>query len=171
MTDRGAVTSVIGVVATLAGLACAPVTTNAPRAAATDPPVVARMSDADAHPPPPFVVDWKHRRPDVWRFAGFFNRVKEQVAQHWRPEEVFRRHAAPGASYPGLARSIDLSVRLTRDGRVAEAAVTGSCGLAYLDEHAVTAFRAAQPFASPPRDLVEPDDSIPFIFRFELARR
>ena len=87
-----------------------------------------------------------------WVHAGFFNRVKRQVAQVWQPGTVFgRRHSSSGMdkTWPTEVR-----VTLRPNGELASVIVLKGCGLQELDDEAMRAFRAAGPFPNPPRDLV-----------------
>jgi TonB family protein len=101
-----------------------------------------------------------------WRFASFFNRVKKQVAEHWHPEEVYRRRDPTGAVYGRQNRYTELRIQLKPDGRLANVALAQPSGLEFLDDEAIEAFKEAQPFPNPPRQLVESGGVINFRFGF-----
>jgi TonB family protein len=100
-----------------------------------------------------------------WRFASFFNRVKHQVQEHWHPDEVYRRRDPSGAIYGRTSRLTIVRVHLKPDGQLANIALEQPSGLEFLDDEALQAFRAAQPFPNPPRQLVN-DGVISFSFGF-----
>jgi TonB family protein len=101
-----------------------------------------------------------------WRFATFFNRVKKQVSEHWHPEEAYRRRDPTGAVYGRQNRYTELRIQLKPDGRIANLGVGLPSGLEFLDDEALEAFREAQPFPNPPRQLLESDGLITFHFGF-----
>jgi len=89
-----------------------------------------------------------------WKFAYFFNRVKEQVRNQWKPVDEFRRRDPTGAIYGAQDRLTQVHVRLRPDGSLAKVSVSQTCGVDFLDDTAVEAFKQAQPFPNPPRQLV-----------------
>jgi TonB family protein len=106
-----------------------------------------------------------------WRYASFINRVKRQVAEHWHPEDAYRRRDPTGAVYGRQSRDTELRIQLKPDGHIANIAVTKSSGLEFLDNEAIEAFKAAQPFPNPPRQLIDADGLIkfPIHFVFDLS--
>lgn len=106
-----------------------------------------------------------------WRFASFFNRVKRQVAENWHPEIAYRRRDPYGNVYGFRDRMTVLRVSLWPDGNLKDLLVEHPSGVAFLDDEALQAFRAAQPFLNPPRQLMDPDSgliSFRFGFIFEI---
>jgi TonB family protein len=101
-----------------------------------------------------------------WRFATFFNRVKKQVSEHWHPEEAYHRRDPTGVIYGHQNRYTELRIQLKADGHLANVGVGLPCGLEFLDDEAITAFKEAQPFPNPPRQLLERDGLITFHFGF-----
>jgi len=109
-----------------------------------------------------------------WRFASFFNRVKRQVAQNWHPDVVYRRRDPSGNVYGFRDRLTILRVQLTPDGRLKDLHLEQASGVGFLDDEAISAFRAAEPFPNPPKGLVDKDTgmiSFRFGFLFEISRR
>ena len=107
-----------------------------------------------------------------WRFASFFNRVKHQVQEHWHPDEVYRRRDPNGSIYGRTSRLTIVRVQLKPNGHLANVALESPSGLEFLDDEALQAFRAAQPFPNPPRQLVDATDGLinfQFGFLFELS--
>lgn len=104
-----------------------------------------------------------------WKYASFFNRVRDEVAQHWHPEQVHAARDPSGAKFGTIPRLTRLYIKLNADGSVNKISVEGSSGLDFLDEEAIRAVRAAQPFHNPPPQLVDPDSGlIEFGFGFRL---
>jgi hypothetical protein len=107
-----------------------------------------------------------------WVYATFFNRVKERVRDHWKPGEEYQRRDPTGRIYGAEDRYTLLQVALKADGSLAKVSVVHTCGLDFLDDTAVEAFKQAQPFLNPPRKLIEDGKgmiSFAFGFFFEVS--
>ncbi len=107
-----------------------------------------------------------------WIYATFFNRIKERVRDHWKPAEEYQRRDPTGKIYGAEDRYTLLQVNLKADGSLAKVWVVHTCGLDFLDDTAVEAFKEAQPFINPPRKLVEDGHGIVnfgFGFFFEVS--
>jgi TonB family protein len=105
-----------------------------------------------------------------WKFASFFNRVKKQVADHWHPEEAYRRSDPTGSVYGSKNRLTVLRVQLKPDGTLANVALEQASGVEFLDDEAIEAFKQAQPFPNPPLQLVDQGTiNFRFGFLFELS--
>jgi TonB family protein len=105
-----------------------------------------------------------------WKFASFFNRVKRQVADHWHPEEAYRRGDPTGSVYGSKNRLTVLRVQLKPDGSLANVALEQPSGVEFLDDEAIEAFKQAQPFPNPPLQLLDQGViNFRFGFLFELS--
>jgi TonB family protein len=100
-----------------------------------------------------------------WKYASFFTRVKRGVAQSWRPDAAYRLRDPTGQIYGHKNRFTVLKVSLRPDGTLRDVMVEKPCGVDFLDDEAVTAFREAQPFPNPPPGLVDPSSNL-ITFRF-----
>lgn len=98
-----------------------------------------------------------------WKYAGFFNRVKQAVSAKWDPNSRLKARGMGAVS-----RVTVLFVTLRPDGSLANVQVAQSCGLDALDVEAMNAFSKAQPFANPPAALVK-DGYIRFQFGFQVT--
>lgn len=103
------------------------------------------------------------------RFASFFNRVRDAIAQHWHPEVIHAARDPYGKVYGNKTRVTRLHIVLAADGSVRRIGIDSPAGIGYLDEEAIRAVRAAQPFTNPPAQLVDPKTGmIEFSFSFIL---
>ena len=129
-------------------------------------------------PPPPAVagVDGEGRSffdtPDYthdWKFARFFNQVKQKVAEVWNPMDAARVKDPTGNVYFNRDRTTVLSVTLDLQGTITEIKVARSSGLDFLDQTAIDAFKRAQPFMFPPPGLADARGDIRFTFGFHVS--
>ncbi len=103
-----------------------------------------------------------------WKYAGFFNRVKQSINQHWRPADQLRLRDPSGQIYGGRDRYTVLNITLDQHGRLKETFVEKSSGIDFLDLEAMKAFERAQPFPNPPPGLLADDSTVRFQFGFML---
>ncbi len=103
-----------------------------------------------------------------WKFASFFNRVKQAVGTHWDPHTPLRQRDPTGNIYSGRDRYTLLSITLDATGSLRDVHVEKSSGVDFLDEAAIAAFQKSQPFPNPPPGLVDKDNAIRFQFGFML---
>jgi len=103
-----------------------------------------------------------------WKYASFFNRVKQSVGMHWNPGQQMMKRDPTGSTYAGRDRHTLLSITLDRSGRVRDIAVEKSSGLDFLDLEAIASFQRAQPFPNPPPGLVSGDSTVKFSFGFYM---
>ena len=112
--------------------------------------------------------DFTSLRSRKWKYASFFNRVKRQVAQNWNPEAAYRMRDPNGNVYGTKDRLTVLQVSLTSKGELAKVLVSEPSGVDFLDDEAIKAFRAAEPFPNPPRGLVDAESRL-ITFRFGFS--
>jgi TonB family protein len=103
-----------------------------------------------------------------WKYASFFNRVKQSVGMQWNPNAQLQRRDPTGETYSGRDRITMLTVVLDAHGRVEDIKVEKSSGLDFLDMEAVSSFQKAQPFPNPPPGLLDSDSHVKFEFGFYL---
>ena len=103
-----------------------------------------------------------------WKYASFFNRVKQAVGMQWNPGAQLRQRDPTFQIYGGRDRYTVVHVTLNNEGRVKEVFVEKSCGVDFLDLEVVQAFERAQPFPNPPPGLVTNDEAVHFSFGFFL---
>ncbi len=102
-----------------------------------------------------------------YKYAAFFNRVKQRVGEQWRPNDEMRRKDLRGHA-ASRTRITVVDVTLDEEGRVSDVHVSQSCGVDFLDVEAVAAFQRAQPFPNPPTGLFDEDRRIRFRFGFHI---
>ena len=100
------------------------------------------------------------------RFFAFLNLVKNQVVEHWHPEAEYRRRDPTGAVYGPGRHFTELRVELAPDGRLRNLTLLRPSGLEFLDDEAIEAFKGAQPFSHPPRQMLGEDGTARFRFGF-----
>jgi TonB family protein len=108
-----------------------------------------------------------------FKYSSFFNRVRDAVAQHWHPEVLHAARDPDGRVYGTKTRVTRLQIRLHPDGSLQSIRVDKSADIDYLDEEAIRAVRAAQPFSNPPPGLVDPELGLidfGFAFIFEIGQ-
>lgn len=100
-----------------------------------------------------------------WKYAAFFNRVKQAVSAKWDPNARLRSRTE---SLGFATRVTVMTVTLRPDGSLADLFVSQSSGVDALDAEAMKAFEQAAPFANPPPALVE-QGFIRFSFGFHVT--
>ena len=104
-----------------------------------------------------------------WKYASFFNRLKREVAQNWDPNRVLSVRDPTGRKFGVRDRITTVQVTLDANGALAGVLVLDGSGVDALDEEAVRAIRAAQPFPNPPPGLVDARSRlISFPFNFHV---
>ena len=103
-----------------------------------------------------------------WKFAGFFNRVKQSIGMHWNPSPQLVLRDPTGNIYGGRDRYTLVKVTLDEKGLLRNVSVEKSCGVEFLDREAISAFERAQPFPNPPAALLGADATVQFSFGFFL---
>ncbi|MCB9703865.1 MAG: TonB family protein [Myxococcales bacterium] len=108
-----------------------------------------------------------------FKFSSFFNRVRDAVAQHWNPAILHAARDPDGRIYGTKTRVTRLAIRLHPDGSLQSVRVDRTSDVDFLDEEAIRAVRAAQPFSNPPPGLVDPETGFidfGFAFIFEIGQ-
>lgn len=101
-----------------------------------------------------------------WKYASFFNRVKQSIGMNWNPGRELRQRDPSGSTYGQRDRHTVLQVTLDERGRVTDVFVAKSCGLDFLDLEATRAFERAQPFPNPPSGMLTREGKVNFSFGF-----
>lgn len=104
-----------------------------------------------------------------WKYASFFNRLKQSLGSSWNPSGQLRLRDPTGNIYWGRDRVTVLHVTLDAEGRLREAFVKTPSGLDFLDLEAMRSFDRAQPFPNPPPGLADADGLVRFTFGFHVS--
>jgi TonB family protein len=103
-----------------------------------------------------------------WKYATYFNRIRESVGNAWRPNKEISRRDPDGSLYFFKDRLTVLSVTLDERGGLKDVQVVRSSSVDFLDRIAVEAFQKAQPFTNPPAGLVNAQGEIRYVLGFEV---
>jgi TonB family protein len=106
----------------------------------------------------------------AFRYADFYRRVGEAIRSEWDPNRAWDALDPHDRAFGREARRVVVRIVLDRGGRLVDATVAGSSGLAFFDREALRAIAAAAPFPNPPAGLVGGDGRIvleQFGLRFE----
>jgi TonB family protein len=106
-----------------------------------------------------------------WVYATYFNQMKKNVAEHWKPAEEYRRHDPDGSLYGGQVLVTEVQVTVRPDGSLDGVTIYRSSGLDFLDDTAVEAFENAEPLGEPPCKLLKDTGLIRFRFGFAFDTR
>lgn len=103
-----------------------------------------------------------------YRFATFWNRFKQDVADHWFPGIRYEIDARDpdGAVFGRSDRVTGLRIVLDASGAVKKIEITAPSGLDFLDRVAVKSVRDASPFYNVPAGLLDANGELSFEFGF-----
>src|SRR5690606_8589825 len=104
-------------------------------------------------------------------YYTYYQRIRAQIRQYWEPSirQKVRRIFAQGRTIASTRDHITrVIIVLDRTGSLKKVQVVGESGVSDLDEAAVDAFRAAEPFPNPPKGLIESDGNIRIEWDFIL---
>lgn len=105
-----------------------------------------------------------------FKYASFFNRLKQGVSREWKWYQEYRRRDPTGNVYGRQTRITVVNVTLDAKGKLTDIEIKRSSGLDFLDKEAVAAFQRAEPFPNPPSGLVRGGGvQFPFGFRIEFS--
>lgn len=99
-------------------------------------------------------------------YWSFWDRIKNQVRDHWQPSHVYRDRDPTGRVFGVEDRYTVLNVTLNGDGSLRHLNVDRSCGLDFLDREAMRAIREAEPFRNIPEALKDDAGLLRFRFGF-----
>ena len=107
-----------------------------------------------------------------FKFYSYFERVRSQLKQYWRPliqqkfmETAFAQRRDPAGRGEKITR---VHVRLDNVGRITKILVLKSSGVGLIDTAAVEAFQKAGPFPNPPKGMIEKDGTVNLQWEFVL---
>lgn len=104
-------------------------------------------------------------------YYSYYARIKERIKQHWEPnirdrvKMIFRQGRTIASAKDHITQVV---ITLNKEGELIRVEVVTPSGVEALDDAAVQAFRAAQPFPNPPKGLIEDDGTIRIRWDFVL---
>lgn len=104
-------------------------------------------------------------------YYTYYQRIRAQLRQYWEPSirEKVKRIFAQGRSIASTSDHITkVIIVLNKEGNLIKVQVVENSGVYDLDEAAVEAFKAAEPFPNPPKGMVEEDGTIKIRWDFIL---
>jgi TonB family protein len=104
-------------------------------------------------------------------YYTYYQRIRSQLRQYWEPSirERVKKIFAQGRTIASTKDHItQVVIVLDKAGSLIKVQVVNESGVSDLDEAAVDAFRAAEPFPNPPKGMVEADGTIKIRWDFIL---
>lgn len=106
-----------------------------------------------------------------WKYATYFNRIKESVSRTWSPNTQIKRYDPAGALLNKSGHLTVVEVQINSDGEVTHIAITKPSGIFYLDDEAIAAFERAELFPNPPTSLFANQNFYNFSFGFHVSMK
>ena len=89
-----------------------------------------------------------------WKFAGYFQRLKAQIAAHWFPAQTWNGMTPQMRNVYGTAtRRLVVELSLDDNGDVHDIAVVAPSGVPDLDTQTLVEIMSSAPFEAPPQEL------------------
>lgn len=107
-------------------------------------------------------------------YYSYYQRIREKIRQQWEPrirEKVKKVFSSGRTIASSRDRVTQVIIILDESGGLENVQVIGESGVSDLDEAAIDAFRAAEPFPNPPNGIVESDGKIRIRWDFILEAR
>ena len=104
-------------------------------------------------------------------YYTYYQRIRKKIRQHWEPSirDKVRKIFAQGRNIASTRDHITrVIITLNPQGELVGVKVVGASGVQDLDEAAIDAFRAAEPFPNPPKGIIDPDGTIKINWDFIL---
>lgn len=120
-------------------------------------------------PPPPDPTRPKLLESAHFRYRMFYKHVKELIRLHWKPLEVFRRHALEDQIRGVLTGQTAVDITIDRTGKVLDAVINQAGSAPFLDEDALRALQSVGSFTNPPAAFFTAQETFKFRFNFMLT--
>ena len=105
----------------------------------------------------------------AYKYAYFFNRIRDAVAQFWKPIPEIDTNDPSRNKYFYKDRKTVLRVTLNIKGDIIDVYVSKSSGVDFLDDLAFDSMKRCVQFPNPPKGLVK-DGTIIFTFGFIVTK-
>lgn len=107
-------------------------------------------------------------------YYSYYQRIREKIRQQWEPrirKKVHQVFASGRTIASARDRITQVIIILDENGSLERVQIIGESGVRDLDDAAVEAFKAAEPFPNPPDGIVEADGKIRIRWDFVLEAR
>lgn len=104
-------------------------------------------------------------------YYTYYQRIRTKIRQHWEPSirQKVRKIFAQGRNIASTRDHVTrVIITLNPAGELVRVQVVGASGIRDLDEAAIEAFRAAEPFPNPPKGIIDQDGTIKINWDFIL---
>lgn len=104
-------------------------------------------------------------------YFSYYQRIREKIRQQWEPrirKKVHQVFASGRTIASARDRITQVIIILDKSGTLENVQIIGESGVQDLDDAAVEAFKAAEPFPNPPAGIVEADGKIRIRWDFVL---
>lgn len=104
-------------------------------------------------------------------YYAYYQRIRSKIRQHWEPnirEKVKKVFQSGRSIASSRDRTTQVIIILNPQGSLINVQVLGESGIKDLDDAAIEAFKAAEPFPNPPKGIVEGDGTIKIRWDFVL---
>lgn len=102
----------------------------------------------------------------AYEYTGYFIKIKNRVSQNWNPEAAYQKYDPYRKIYGIKDRYTVLLITIGKKGYLKKIKVQKSCGLAFLDKEAITAFEKGQPYNIVPKGLLKGKENFTIQFGF-----
>jgi len=99
---------------------------------------------------------------------AYFSQIKQAVSEAWHPQDVLDRRDPERTLFGYRDRDTIVRATLSDTGHLKEVVLQRASGLDFIDKTTVEALRKAQPFSSPPADLLDAAGEMRLTIRFHL---
>ncbi len=107
-------------------------------------------------------------------YYSYYQRIREKIRQQWEPrirKKVKKVYASGRSIASARDRVTQVVIILNSEGNLETVKVVGQSGLHDLDDAAIEAFKAAEPFPNPPTGIEESDGKIRIRWDFVLEAK
>ncbi len=102
----------------------------------------------------------------AYEYTGYFMKIKNRVSQNWNPAAAYQKYDPYRKLYGIKDRYTVLLITIDKKGYLKKIKIQKSCGLAFLDKEAISAFEKGQPYNIVPKGLLKGKEYFTIQFGF-----
>ncbi len=102
----------------------------------------------------------------AYEYTGYFMKIKNKVSQNWNPAGAYQKYDPYRKLYGIKDRYTVLLITIDQKGYLKKIKIQKSCGLAFLDKEAISAFEKGQPYNIVPKGILKGKDDFTIQFGF-----